>query len=275
MAKPKKPKTPKRRAKKPAGRPLRSRVLPKVAGQRTNGKKPLAFWDKLLSDQPPHTELFHGPEARFFPALYDTIVKASGITTPYEELDLALTQKFTVEEMGSNPLALRFLQMLVRMSGAKRVLEIGAFIGVSAMYLAKALSDDGEVVTIERGAEFGAICAENFKRNHLAHKIELRVGDASEVIDSLPRDKKFDLMFIDGDKGHYGDYMRRLEPLLAPGGLMIVDDALFHGDVLNKKPTTDKGEGVRDALNQAAAWKHYHKALLPLSNGMLLLQKPR
>jgi predicted O-methyltransferase YrrM len=275
MAKSKKSKTPKRRAKKTAGRPLRSRVSPKVAGQRTSGKRALAFWDKLLSDQPPHTELFRGPQSRFFPALYETIVGASGIRTPYEELDLALTHKFTVEEMGSNPLALRFLQMLIRMSGAKRVLEIGAFIGVSAMYLAKALPEDGKVVTIERGAEFGAICAENFRRNNLTHKIELRVGDANEVIESLPRDKLFDLMFIDGDKGRYGDYMRRLEPLLAPGGIMIVDDALFHGDVLNKKPVTDKGEGVRDALNQAAAWKNYHKALLPLSNGMLLLQKPR
>lgn len=262
------------RSKKPAARPARKKARAKVAGQRT-GKRPLAFYDKLLSNQPPHTELFRGSPAQFFPALYETIVQASDIQVPYEELDLALTEKFTVEEMGSNPVALRFLQMLVRMSGAKRVLEIGAFIGVSAMYLARSLPEDGEVVTIERGAEFGAICAENFKRNALEHKIELKIGDASDVIDSLPRDEKFGLIFIDGDKGHYGDYMRRLEPLLAPGGLMIVDDALFHGDVLNKKPVTDKGEGVRDALDQAASWKHYHKALLPLSNGMLLLQKPR
>jgi predicted O-methyltransferase YrrM len=69
--------------------------------------------------------------------------------------------------------------------------------------------------------------------------------------------------------------MRRLEPLLAPGGIMIVDDALFHGDALNKTPVTDKGEGVKDALRQAAKWKHYHKVLLPLSNGVLILQKPR
>jgi caffeoyl-CoA O-methyltransferase len=270
-------KKPVSRAKKPAARPARkkAKTSAKVAGQRTSGKRKLAFYDKLLSDQPPHTELFRGSQAQLFPALYETIVRASDIQIPYEELDLALTEKFTVEEMGSNPLALRFLQMLVRMSGAKRVLEIGAFIGVSAMYLARALPDGGEVVTIERGAEFGAICAENFRRNRLEDKIALRVGDASEVIDSLPRNRKFGLIFIDGDKGHYGDYMRRLEPLLEPGGLMIVDDALFHGDVLNKTPTTDKGEGVRDALNQAAAWKHYHKALLPLSNGMLLLQKPR
>lgn len=272
MAKVKKPA---RRPRKATGRAPRSRAQQKVAGQRTNAKRRLAFWDKLLSDQPPHTELFRKARSQFYPALYETIIGASGIRTPYEEFDLALTKKFTVEEMGSNPVALRFLQMLVRMSGAKRVLEIGAFIGVSAMYLARALPDDGQVVTIERGDEFGAICAENFERNRLAHKIELRVGDANEVIDKLPRDKPFDLMFIDGDKGHYGDYMRRLEPLLARGGLMIVDDALFHGDVLNKKPTTDKGEGVRDALDQAAAWTGYHKVLLPLSNGMLLLQKPR
>jgi caffeoyl-CoA O-methyltransferase len=275
MAKPKKSKKLVASSKKKVTRPLRSKARLKVAGQLAAKKRPLAFWDKLLSDQLPHTELFRGSQARFFPSLYETIIHTSDIQVPYEELDLVLTEKFTVEEMGSNPVALRFLQMLVRMSGAMYVLEIGAFIGVSAMYLARALPANGRVVTIERGTEFGAICAQNFKRNHLDDKIELRIGDANEVIGSLPRDKPFDLMFIDGDKGHYGDYMRRLEPLLAPGGLMIVDDALFHGDVLNKKPTTDKGEGVRDALNQAAAWKHYHKVLLPVSNGVLLLQKPR
>jgi predicted O-methyltransferase YrrM len=272
----------KKRAPKAARRPAQSakakrpaRAAPKVAGQKKSGPGKLAFHDKLLSDQPPHTELYRGPAGQLFPRLYERIVRASGIRTPYEELDLALTEKFTVEEMGSNPVSLRFLQMLIRMSGARRVLEIGAFIGVSAMYMARALPPGGEVVTIEKGEEFGTICAENFRRNKVADRITLKIGDANQVIDALPRDRLFDLMFIDGDKGRYGDYMRRLETLLAPGGLMIVDDALFHGDVLNDKPVTDKGAGVRDALDLGAQWTTYHRVLLPLANGMFILQKPR
>jgi caffeoyl-CoA O-methyltransferase len=261
---------------KTTSKPTRRNATSKVAGQGAGPKKGrLAFWDKLLSDQQPHAELYRGPKAKYFEALYRTIVAASDIRTPYEELDLTLTPKFTVEEMGSNPVALRFLQMIIRMSGAKRVLEIGAFIGVSAMYFARALPKGGKVVTIERGAEFAEICRTNFKQNKLDKTISIVVGDAHEAIDSLPRTAKFDLMFIDGDKGRYGDYMRRLEPRLAPGGIMIVDDALFHGDALNAKPVTDKGAGVKDALRQASKWKKYHKVLLPLSNGMLILQKPR
>jgi predicted O-methyltransferase YrrM len=232
------------------------------------------FWDKLLPDQPLHRDHFTGAPERFFPALFETIMRTSGIKTPYEELDLVTTDKFTVEEMGSNPVALRFLQLLIRLSRARRVLEIGAFIGVSAMYMAKALPSGGELVTIEKFDHFADICRRNFERNGLADRITLLQGDAHAVIDGLPRSKPFDFMFIDGNKERYAEYMRRLEPLLAPGGLMIVDDALFHGDVLNAKPTTEKGQGARDALELAAGWTGYCRVLLPVANGMLMLMKP-
>jgi predicted O-methyltransferase YrrM len=232
-----------------------------------------AFHDKILPDQPLHTDQFAGSREGFFPALFDTIVRTSGIKTPYEELDLVTTDKFTVEEMGSNPIALRFLQLLIRLSRAKRVLEIGAFIGVSAMYMARALPPGGQVVTIEKFDHFADICRHNFERNGLADRITLLQGDANAVIDGLPRDQPFDVMFIDGNKERYGEYMRRLEPLLAPGGLMIVDDALFHGDALNPRPQTEKGQGVRDCLDLAAQWTDYCRVLLPVANGMLLLAK--
>ncbi len=234
-----------------------------------------AFHDKMLPDQPLHADQFTGSMDAFYPALFETIVRVGQIRTPYEELDLVTSDKFTVEEMGSNPVALRFLQLLIRLSRAQRVLEIGAFIGVSAMYMAKALPKGGEVVTIEKFDHFADICRQNFARNKLDDRITLLQGDANAVIDSLPREKTFDLMFIDGNKERYAEYMRRLEPLLAPGGLMIVDDALFHGDALNAKPTSEKGQGSRDALDLAASWTGYCKCLLPVANGMLLLMKDR
>jgi caffeoyl-CoA O-methyltransferase len=234
-----------------------------------------AFFDKMLPDQPLHRDQFAGASEAYFPALFETIARVSAIRTPYEELELATSDKFTVEEMGSNPIALRFLQLLIRLSGARRVLEIGAFIGVSAMYMAKALPPGGEVVSIEKFDHFADICRRNFARNGLADRITLMQGDAHTVIDGLPRDKPFDFVFIDGNKERYADYMRRLEPLLAPGGLMIVDDALFHGDALNAKPQSEKGQGVRDCLDLAAQWSGYLRVLLPVANGMLLLLKNR
>ena len=233
-----------------------------------------AFHDKMLPDQALHSDQFAGARDGFFPALFEAIARTSGIRTPYEELDLVTSDKFTVEEMGSNPIALRFLQLLIRLSRARRVLEIGAFIGVSAMYMAKALPPGGEMVTIEKFDHFADICRRNFQRNGLADRITLLQGDAHTVIDGLPRDRPFDMVFIDGNKERYADYMRRLEPLLAPGGLMIVDDALFHGDALNPKPRTEKGQGVRDCLELAREWTDYCRVLLPVANGMLLMVKP-
>jgi caffeoyl-CoA O-methyltransferase len=234
-----------------------------------------AFSDKMLPDQPLHSDQFAGAREAYYPALFEAITRVSAIKTPYEELTLATSDKFTVEEMGSNPIALRFLQLLIRLSGARRVLEIGAFIGVSAMYMAKALPAGGELVTIEKFDHFADICRRNFAQNGLADRITLLQGDAHEVIAGLPRDKPFDFVFIDGNKERYAEYMQRLEPLLAPGGLMIVDDALFHGDALNPRPRSEKGQGVRDCLDLAAQWTGYHRVLLPVANGMLLMLKPR
>jgi caffeoyl-CoA O-methyltransferase len=234
-----------------------------------------AFFDKMLPDQPLHRDQFAGTHEAYYPALFEAIARVSAIKSPYEELTLATSDKFTVEEMGSNPIALRFLQMLIRLSGARRVLEIGAFIGVSAMYMARALPPGGELVTIEKFDHFAGICRKNFAQNGLADRITLLEGDANVVIDRLPRDKPFDFIFIDGNKERYADYMRLLEPLLSPGGLMIVDDALFHGDALNTTPHSEKGQGVKDCLDLAAQWSGYFRVLLPVANGMLLLLKNR
>src|SRR5438445_480702 len=140
-------------------------------------------------------------------SLYDAICQASGIVSPHEEFALEYSNQFTVEEMASNPVSLRFFQFLVRVSGARRVLEIGAFIGLSAMAFARALPDGGEVVTIEKFDRFAAIARRNFEKNGLADKIRLIVGDASDILASLRSVPLFDIVFIDGNKECYRAYM--------------------------------------------------------------------
>ncbi len=234
-----------------------------------------AFADKLLPDQPLHTDLYNGDSGALWQGLYDVIARSSGLSTPYQDFDLALTDRFTVEEMASNPVSLRFLQLLIHLSGARRVLEIGAFIGVSAMTMARALPKGGEVTTIEKFDHFAAICRDNFARNGLSSRIRLLEGDAGTVIDGLLADQPFDLIFIDGAKERYAEYFDRLEPLLNPGGLFVVDDVFFHGDALNDPPRTEKGAGVRAFLDRAEQATGYHRILLPVANGMMLMMKPR
>jgi predicted O-methyltransferase YrrM len=216
---------------------------------------------------------FVGSTDEYWAALYDAIVKASDIADPYRDFDLATTDLFTIEEMASNPILLRFLQFLVRFGRCRRVLEIGTFIGVSTMSFARALPAGGEVVTIEKFDKFAAVARENFSRNQLAERISLLCGDAHEILATLPRDQPFDLAFIDGDKGRYGDYFHMVDPLIANGGLVVVDDVFFHGDAINLAARSEKGAGVKRFLDEAAAAKGYLKIALPVANGMMLMLK--
>jgi caffeoyl-CoA O-methyltransferase len=232
-------------------------------------EKKVGFADKLLPDQHEHSYYYTGRD--FERSLYETICRASGIASPHQEFALDYTDKFTVEEMASNPVSLRFLQFVVKISGAKRVLEIGAFIGVSAMYFAKALPEDGEVVTIEKFEHFAAIARRNFEKNGLAKKIRLIEGDAFEAIAGLPQNERFDVVFIDGNKERYKQYMEMTMPLLSPKGVIMVDDVFFHGDALNTPPTTEKGKGVKAALDYSGALDDWLRIALPLANGILMM----
>ncbi len=228
----------------------------------------------MLPVQPAYSDHYSGRAGGLEQSLFETIAWASGFRPPVEEFDLVLSKRFTLEEMGSNPIALRFLEMLIAISGAKRVLEIGSFVGVSSMCLARALPPGGKVVTIEKFDEFAAIAKENFKRNGFEDKIELIVGDALEEAAKVRRLTKFDLIFVDGNKEHYDDYFRMLEPALSPGGLMVVDDCFFHGDALNKLPGTEKGRGVRKLLETVSQRGDLQRLALPISNGLLIIWKP-
>ncbi|HTZ36251.1 MAG TPA: O-methyltransferase [Stellaceae bacterium] len=231
----------------------------------------LRFWDKLLPDQPDHRKLYRGDA--YMADLFRLICRSSGIADPSEEFRLEQSARFTVEEMASNPVAMRFMQFLIRVSGAARVLEIGTFVGLSTMYFAKALPPHGEVVTIEKFDEFAAIAERNFALNGLADRIRLCRGDAFEIIDALPREAPFDLVFVDGNKERYDEYVVKTQPLLAPSGIIVVDDCFFHGDVVNPTPQDAKGRGARAFMDDAAASGEWLRVALPISNGIFLMTR--
>lgn len=227
-----------------------------------------------MPPQPLNNEYFSGSSGDYYRLLFDLILRSSDVKLPTDDFDLELTEKFSLAEMASNPIGLRFLQMMVKLSRARRVIEIGAFIGLSAMSMARVLPKDGKVVSIEKFDYFAGICRRNFARNGLSDRIELLEGDAFEVIERLPKDELFDVAFIDGNKERYAHYLKALEPVLRPGGLAIIDDCLFHGDVLNATPKTEKGAGAKEALELAANLKGWLRLMLPISNGIMLLIKP-
>ena len=229
------------------------------------------FWDKILPDQPEHAHLYRGHA--FMRDLFETVCRSSGIRDPHDEFRLEQSDMFTVEEMASNPIAMRFLQFLIHVAGVRRVLEIGAFVGLSTMSFAKALPADGKVVSIEKFDKFAAIARRNFELNGLSSKIDLFQGDAFELIDRLPRDQPFDLIFIDGNKERYKDYLIKTEPLLGKCGIMIVDDCFYHGDVLNAQPSDAKGVGTKACMDYLAGSSDWLRIALPLSNGLFMMTR--
>jgi caffeoyl-CoA O-methyltransferase len=233
-----------------------------------------SIWEKILPPQPINNEFYSGSAADYYKLLFQTISHSSDIRPPTAEFDLVLSDKVSIEEMASSPIGLRFLKVLVKLTGARRVFEIGTYIGLSAMVMAQAMPADGEVVTIEKFDHFAIIARENFARNKLSHKIKLIEGDAFEIIKEIPRDKLFDIIFIDGNKERYAHYFQVMEPLLRPGGLAIIDDSLFHGDVLNTSSRTEKGAGVKAFLDIAAELQEWLRLLVPIGNGVMLMIKP-
>jgi caffeoyl-CoA O-methyltransferase len=233
----------------------------------------VTLWDKLLPDQPVNNHYFAGHD--YHKALYDLIVRTSGLKPQNETFKLEVSDKVSVEEMASNPIQMRFLQLLVALTGAERILEIGTFIGISAMAMASAMPKGGKLITIEKFDHFARIARRNFRANGFDGKIVLMEGDAFEVLDRLPKGEPFDLVFIDGNKERYRHYFEALEPYVRPGGLILVDDVFFHGDVLNNAPSNEKGAGVKAFMDLATARTSYLRLALPICNGLMLMLKPK
>ena len=167
---------------------------------------------------------------------------AEAHTTPLSPLLQELVA-VTGDKMGersrmlSSPTQGMLLQTLVASLRARRVLEIGMFTGFSALMMAEALPDDGRLITCDIDAGAIAIAKNFFERSPHGHKIEVREGPALDTLASL--EGPFDLVFIDADKGNYVNYYEAALPLLAPHGVIAVDNVLWSGRVLDPKDPDD------------------------------------
>lgn len=214
----------------------------------------MRYADRLLPNQHTFCRLFEGDDV--MEALFDCISRASAFKT----YKLEQSPLYQIEDMGSNLASLRLIQILMRLAGVKRVLEIGTFIGLSTMHFAEIAE---QVVTIEKFLDFAKIAIRNFETNGFEN-IQLHGCDARNYFPT----EKFDMVFIDGNKEHYLDHFRRFE-----SPLMIVDDCFFCGDVLNPKTSTYKGQGVKEFMDYAATRGDYLKLALPLGNGIMIMVK--
>ncbi len=164
----------------------------------------------------------------------------------------------------------RFLQVLVKATQARLVLEIGTLGGYSGIYLARALDEQGKLITLEKSAKHAALAKESFLHAGVAHRVELILGDAHATLPALRRRAPFDLVFIDADKPSYPQYLAWSLELLKVGGVVAVHNALRRGSVLGVSPA-DAYTEMMIAFNQSfAKEKRLLPTLCPLGDGMLI-----
>ena len=177
--------------------------------------------------------------------------------------------KMQMPQMLTGRLEGRMLKLLARISGARRVLQIGTFTGYSALSLAEGLPEDGKVVTLEIEPAHAAMAKRYFDASPHGKKVEIRLGPALETLAGLPG--PFDLAFIDADKENYPAYYERTVDLVRPGGLILVDNALWSGLVL--KPH-DRESLAIDAVNKRIARDgRVENVLLTVRDGLQLVRK--
>lgn len=139
------------------------------------------------------------------------------------------------------------LQMLIQMNGCKRVLELGTFAAYSTMWLARALPEDGYILTIEGRDTHAALGQENIDRANLPQTIELKVGRAADVLKALPANfEPFDFIFIDADKQSYPEYLELSLDLSHSGTVIVLDNVIRAGDIINPDNHKPSIEGIRE-----------------------------
>jgi len=163
----------------------------------------------------------------------------------------------------------RLLQVLLTAVGARRVLELGTLGGYSAIWMARALPPGGQLVTVEMRPERAEIAREAFRRAGLEDVIEVRVGRALDVVQDLrSRREVFDAMFIDADKEGYGAYLDAALALVRPGGLILGDNALQHGAIVEEPAPTPSVQAMQEFNDRLAAEERLVSTILPIRDGL-------
>jgi len=160
-----------------------------------------------------------------------------------------------------------FLHLIIKISNIKNVLEIGTFTGLSTLSIALALPDDGKLTALDKDKETNKVALSFFKKANQDNKIQTIVKPALDSLDEL-KNNKFDLVFIDADKMNYKEYYERSLNLLDKGGLIIIDNVLWHGEVADEDNLDKYTINIRDFNTYVANDKRVEQIIVPLGDGM-------
>lgn len=210
------------------------------------------------------------------PQLYQYILDHSSREHVVQRELRETTQKMPRAQMQISPEQGQFMQMLVRLTGAKRCIEIGVFTGYSALSVALALPEDGKIIACDVSEEWTSIGRKHWEKAGVAGKIDLRIAPATETLDALlaaGEAGRFDFAFIDADKESYQGYYERCLKLLKQGGLIAIDNTLWSGRVADSTEQDESTVALRKLNDFIHRDERVDLSLLPVGDGLTLARK--
>ena len=167
-----------------------------------------------------------------------------------------------------------FLHLIIKISNIKKILEIGTFTGLSGLTMSLSLPSDGELITLDKNEERNKIASSFFKKAKQENKIKAIIGSALESINNLKKkEQKFDLVFIDADKENYKNYYNQSLDLIKKNGLIIVDNVLWHGEVVDTKKQDKITTAIREFNDYVNKDERTENLIVPVGDGLTVCRK--
>lgn len=166
-----------------------------------------------------------------------------------------------------------FLQLLTSVSGVRRAVEVGTFTGLSALSIARGMGAEGRLLCCDVSPEYTSIARRYWQRAGVADRIELVLGPALETLRTLPPEPHLDLVFIDADKPGYPAYWAELVPRMRPGGILLADNVLWSGRVLDPEPDTPETRAIVRFNDEVRADDRVESVILPIGDGLTLARR--
>ena len=174
-----------------------------------------------------------------------------------------------IKRMQIDPTQCHFLHLIIKISNIKNVLEIGTFTGLSALSISLALPADGKLIALDKNEETNKVALNFFKKANQDHKIETKIKPALESLNEL-KNTKFDMVFIDADKMNYKEYYERSLEQVNKGGLIIIDNVLWHGEVADEENLDKYTVNIREFNSYVSKDKRVEQIIVPLGDGMTI-----
>ena len=166
-----------------------------------------------------------------------------------------------------------FMTILARAIGARHAIELGTFTGYSAICIARALPPDGTLLCCDVSGEWTAIARRYWEKAGLSHKITLKLAPALDTLRALPGNAIFDFAFIDADKSNYRSYYDEVLKRLRPNGLILIDNVLWNGEVLNQRNQTADTRAIRELNDFLPNDNRVDMVMLPIADGITICRK--